>query len=284
MIECTLPNYCPERYYLLSEIEQRASFVIIDESPTLAIGEGSLGVVYLLWNVGAGNSEKELKQKIKRIFSNSVFKPSRFIVSIEALIRTRDIYPETKSTILALLDWYHEEYPSGCMVVGVSDSKAGTPALERCLELLQLMASESMIAQAQTEEVEQIPDDEEAVKEVLLASGKLLFIADTRQDCMGHDPLREPDAAADVFQRICYKSAELYEPWVFALISEAKRVYTQTVAASAAAGSSQQGRLIGMGSGSSSSNSGTSMLLIGISGVVLMISITFMYFTGARTR
>jgi hypothetical protein len=65
-----LPDYRCERYYLLSEIEQRAEFVFIDEPESKSKERKStqnprIDTVFLLWDASKGI--ESLKNNIRRI-------------------------------------------------------------------------------------------------------------------------------------------------------------------------------------------------------------------------
>ena len=288
MIECTLPNYSAERYYLLSEIEDRGVVAILDEENTSSLitasnAEEALGVIYVLWNMSDHNSDDLIRQKIKTITSKSFFQAERFLVVLEVLIRAKDIYPDCKERVHSLIEWFHSEHHRGCIIAGISDKSAGTPALEKCLEMFQLLSSEAAEAATAAAAAALATDSahlsqvqvEELAKETLKRSRKLLLVAATRQECLGHDPQREPDAAEGVFQRICHKSSDQYDQWMRLYVDYGKQLYLSQVARD---GGINGGNNEKANKAAASSRGSASMLLLALSFVVLLISIVLVFF------
>lgn len=189
-----LPTYSCERYYLLSEIEQRAEFVFIDEPDCKAKGRQStqnprIDSIYLLWN--SSSDVEGLKGNIKKLLELYPSCQSRCVIVVECLVTSELEFDSTvKSKIDELFTWAGKSYPDVFIFVGVSDKPSGTPGLEKLEGFMK-----------------------DAVASAPGVSGNLRLIGMTRQDCLGHDPNREPDADSDVFQVLCCRSVEACEHW-----------------------------------------------------------------------
>mmetsp|Transcript_31130 Transcript_31130/g.52561 ORF Transcript_31130/g.52561 Transcript_31130/m.52561 type:complete len:260 (-) Transcript_31130:79-858(-) len=187
-----LPKYTCERYYLLSEIEQRAVFVFLDEDneadPDLP---DSLDVIYLLWNSETEDVDA-IKDKLDMIqvrYPNCLQK--RTLVAIECFIPSDEYFHSNgKSNVATLLSWFNQYYPSSLCFIGVADSVSGTSALEKCHDFIEFLLAAAPLSEEYTR-----------------------LIGYTRQEMLGHDPSREPDASSGVTQYLCSAPLEQVENW-----------------------------------------------------------------------
>lgn len=190
----SLPNYSCERYYLLSEIEQRSELVFIDEPESKnnelrSTQNPRIDVVFLLWN--AANGLEVLKNNIQNVFERHPSCLSRCLIVVECLVKSKEEFlTEVQNDIESLFKWANKVFPESFLFVGVSDKPTGTPGLEKVEDFLKF-----------------------TVAAAPATTGNIRFIGVTRQDCLGHDPVREPDGGNDVYQVLCCSSAEAYTAW-----------------------------------------------------------------------
>ena len=188
-----LPTYSCERYYLLSEIEQRASFVFMDEpdnSEQVSTQNPRIDVVYLLWDYSHG--VEWVKKRIETVLDRHPSCLSRCLIVLECLVASKDAFEssEIQAPMEALFEWAEEVCPSSFLFIGVSDKITGTPGLEKCYDFLKFIVTAAPAAE-----------------------GNIRFIGATRADCLGYDPTREPDAGSDVYQVLCCRSINAYNLW-----------------------------------------------------------------------
>jgi len=193
-----LPSYTAERYWLISEIDQCARIVALEDDDPKVFegfeGEGELHV-YLLWRLGdPAQDEVCFNDKLQALLKERraggrLSKPRRWSLTIEALL------PYTSSVTVAGpkkgLDRESRERIEGVhrrvigetladkpsfTVFGVCDQLGGAPALERLLDALKGHKNGIVV----------------------------LF---SRLDLLGHDAAREPDACSG-FQML-YESGSL---------------------------------------------------------------------------
>lgn len=190
----TLPNYSCERYYLLSEIEQRAELVFIDEPESKnnelrSTQNPRIDVMFLLWN--AADGLETVKMNIQKVLDRHPSCLSRCLIVVECLVASeKEFLTEVKDEIESLFKWANKVCPESFLFVGVSDKPTGTPGLEKVEDFLKF----TVAAASGT-------------------AGNIRFLGVMRQDCLGHDPVREPDGGNDVYQVLCCSSAEAYAAW-----------------------------------------------------------------------
>lgn len=219
-----LATYSSERYYLLSEIEQRAEFLFIDEPDSKekecqSTQNPRINTVYMLWD--AKDDVLLLKNNIKKILELFPCCQSRCMVTVDCLVTSeRDFDTVVKDQIEELFAWAKNHYPDIFIFVGVADKPSGTPGLEKLEDFMK-----------------------NAVEAAPGVTGNFRVIGMTRRDCLGHDPDREPDADSDVFQVLCCGSAEECTQWEAQLLEYVKKLYdgVETSPAAALTGSEAAG-------------------------------------------
>lgn len=190
----SLPNYSCERYYLLSEIEQRAEMVFNDEPESKSNERRStqnprIDVIFLLWN--AADGLEVVRTNIQKLLERHPSCLSRCLIVVECLVASENEFlTEVKDEIESLFKWANKVCPESFLFVGVSDKPTGTPGLEKIEDFLKF-----------------------TVTAAPAAAGNIRFLGITRQDCLGFDPVREPDGGNDVYQVLCCGSAEEYAIW-----------------------------------------------------------------------
>lgn len=189
-----LQSYSSERYYLLSEIEQSVHFVFLDEPESKSSEQVStqnplIDVIYLLWKSEDG--WEILKSNIQKILDRHPSCLSRCLIVVECLSRNEEEFEtDVKDQLERIFKWADKAFPDSPLFVGVSDKASGTPGLEKVEEFIKFT-----VASAPT------------------AAGSIRLIGITRQECLGHDPVREPDADSGLFQVLVNSSPEHYTHW-----------------------------------------------------------------------
>lgn len=191
-----LPDYSAERYYLLSEIEQKANYVLLDEVD-LKEGE-SLNVSHpvIFYYVRWKPQEEKVKSVVAKVQALQRQVPvgtqqtvsedqtplgSSVIVVIEAYINNKDAWnADMESQVSMLMEGSQAHFGSNYLIVGITDCIGGTPALEKCHDLIESL----------------LPGYEHMT---IFAD----FVANQRVDMLGLDPNSEPDAQSEVFQLLC---------------------------------------------------------------------------------
>lgn len=194
----TLPDYSAERYYLLSEIEQKANFIFLDEVENEQQKQVDLPLVvyYVRWrplidedSVVRDRIQDLVRQASRKKDSKEEQAAGETLLIIEAYISHKDKW----NTALQLhIDKMYVEistfFGTKYVIVGVTDSIGGTPALEKCHDLLE---------------------------SVLPGYEVMTYVADfvvaRRVELLGHDPTSEPDAQSGIFQILCLPDDEVME-------------------------------------------------------------------------
>ena len=209
-----LPNYTTERYYLLSEIEQRASFeYLINEDENTEINLPSKpknhrhDAFYLLWDMRACSTQtvagfrqsatKLLEGKHRELVSENRLTSS--LLAIEILVDKKEdgVMNNNIDMVRDLLqenmDWIKENHRIGCVYMGVADNSAGSPALEAISDYATIidnhyeaLSSTGVVSVAHA---------------VVGPHVRVMAIRDGHM--LGHDPTRDPDAASNVYQAEC---------------------------------------------------------------------------------
>ena len=203
-----LPNYTTERYYLLSEIEQRATFeYLINEDESTEINQQSKpnthrhDAFYLLCDMRATSTQtvaafrqsttKLLEGKHREIGSENRLSSS--LLAIETLVDKKEDgvmnnnIDVVRDRLQENMDWIKDNHRIGCVYMGVADNPAGSPALEAISDYATI-----------------IDNHYEALAGTGTAVGPYVRVMAIRDGHMlGHDPSRDPDAASNVYQAEC---------------------------------------------------------------------------------
>ena len=176
LIRTALPNYTTERYYLLSELEQRVSFSHVFDGDGACESESACEseLYYALWDVSDGLDV--LKDGLKKLVSSSkniirgktkqsngngestIWNDVKRTLSIEVLISKtlQDSFENTTDTdtdeneqeqhiVRQAYKWIRDSLGDkvSYVVFGFSDKVSGTPALEAALDCVMHVGSES---------------------------------------------------------------------------------------------------------------------------------------------
>ena len=196
MIVVRLPEFTTERYYILSELEQKvSSFVYLDETSAADKSHhhhhGSFNSYYLLWNLSNMTSvdhhhhhhRNSVKSDIDSLFKHDDDDDDRHsgnnLLSIEVLLGHRNDWDSVKVLVNDTVQWIASTYHNtiSYVVVGVADDAAATPALESILDYYNKIYS----------------DD-------LLRDHNVRVIGLSRSSFLGHGIDQSPDAKSGVFQ------------------------------------------------------------------------------------
>lgn len=218
-----LPSYTSERYYLLSEIEQRATFLFLVEkeqdtptstppSPHAPQSQSSDGTkhdaFYLLWDLRATSVQtveqfrSDVTQLLVGNHRNLSTAPDRLpssLLAIEVVVDKKvdgvanNHIDVVRECISENNSWIRDNHRIGCVYVGIADNAAGAPALEAIMDYAIILDNHYTLS---------VPTSSSE-------TGLPLRVVGTRQGHMlGHDPTRDPDAASDVYQAECIFSAK----------------------------------------------------------------------------
>jgi hypothetical protein len=206
-----LPPYTTERYYVLSEIEQRAIFVGLDTNGNLdckiaGINEAGARGFYILWKMNEENSDDDIKtldlsiSRVLKAANQLKVDLSSAFIAIEVFLTARSDWAITgdKKRIEDAMTWLKNTYNVGGICFGASDTVSGTCALEALSDFVASIEFESLSAEHN------------------------LVIAESKVNFLGHDPLREPEAEQNVFQAQMIHIADnvkANKSWAKALVS-----------------------------------------------------------------
>lgn len=205
-----LSSYSTERYYLLSELEQKYRMKFLDEAPSPTVkkddqtskGEvtSTLTIAYKLW-IYDSCPILELLTSIA-ILLDSIQKPADSLtlcVVIDLLLSPGkklegDLYVEVKSLLSHEL---FKSYWDCLLVIGAFDNVAACPGLEFCFHCIEQISpgysSDDMVG---------------------------LLIAQSRSEMLGAEPDREPDAVNEVYQAYCTREVDSIENFFKRLSNE----------------------------------------------------------------
>jgi len=150
---------------------------------------------YLLFDLSK-TTNLEMEKQLETIISvrREGSEQASWLISIEVLLADKisddGASIEDSSRIKSLSRWLHRETEGACtptILFGISDRAAGSPALEAILETC------------------------------TMHMGQVCFCTFSRDDLLGHDKKREPDAESNVFQQLLYflpnnPNANLWSP------------------------------------------------------------------------
>lgn len=180
-----LPEYSTERYYLLSEIEQRSKFYFLDEDENMGEQEKNemissrFRVVYILWSFSDSNDT--IIDKLNKIADVLKKQPDLMLTTVlvfEYWLKSREHWIDAENSIQDIFSYACQSLNFGFVCGGVCDKSSGTSGLELCLDYLALF-----------------PEYDHT---------KAVIFGISRQDCLGHEPSREPDATSGVYQLQCF--------------------------------------------------------------------------------
>jgi hypothetical protein len=195
MIVKTLPDYSAERYYLLSEIEQKSKFIFLEDDSskegettvTANVCTNPLAMYYIRWQP-VTESKEQVCEKFHHLLKEAPpAKHASIILVIEAFIQTRNQWTAAlQQDIQLCTQWLEKQFHTEQVIVGITDSVGGTPALEKCHDMIESL----------------VPGYEDFI---IIVD----FIAKQRIELLGNDPSLEPDAQSDVFQLLCLPNEEI---------------------------------------------------------------------------
>lgn len=182
----TLGNNSAEHYYLISEIEQKAEFIHLNQPETQEnILQHAMTFLYTLWRPEEEDNKAILK-KVQQLADFAINSKKLDVTStcliIDGLIPSNKVFDQAlKARLNSLFQDIELLVPGiGLCVIGIVDNSAGTPGLEKLHDLI------------------------ERILPGYVQMNKLSnLISLTDVDMMGHDPSRDPDGASHVHQYLC---------------------------------------------------------------------------------
>ena len=207
----TLPTYTSERYYLLSEIEQRCIFNYLHEedgdgqqAPATNSSEVMHEAFYLLWDlrVTSTQTEAQFRAAVSALLDgpNRRADAATSLLAVEALVDKKDEgvvnnnVDVVRECLHANIEWIKSVHRVGCVYVGVADHPAGAPALEAVMDYATIIDNHYHLGNGVMMMRSGTGMGTGAVRPRVRVGG-------VRQaHFLGHDPTREPDAASNIFQ------------------------------------------------------------------------------------
>lgn len=194
-----LPEYSAERYFLLSELEQKVDFVIFDEPNEEIMDENchEMNMLYILINhrsISEDDWEDKVLRFVEKVVEHRRFtksKPSVLVVEIANFIE--NAMTSALSRLDALGNMSILKDNDLTLIVGFADNSAACPGLEKCHDILEAITPGYL-------------DD--------MMKKFTTFFAESRFELRGVDPYHEPDAVSGVYQAIVTSEVDALSPLV----------------------------------------------------------------------
>lgn len=202
-----LPKYSSERYFLISEIENKTKLFFVDKvetnlETTKINEESDMTILYCLYEFT--QSKAELIQKIKtmlEVYQQQLLKQTTkpylgqtaIALCMDIHIPSKDTWTENTQIQQQIQDFINtftgfavEKLCIHYVAIGLTDHKLPVPGLETCFDII------------------------EKVLPGFVEQPKLFhFVLYDRMEMLGHDPMYDhPDAVDNIFQVVCF--SDLY--------------------------------------------------------------------------
>lgn len=185
-----LSEFSAERYYLISEIDQKSAMYFVrdhgDHRPELE-GDIILTVIYALWDVSKNETHDNVINRITKTYDQLQkleLLSKNMLIAVDALLESRQHWeicrPDIENVMQKLAKVCND-----VVLIGVSDKVGSLPALQRCQELI-----ESVHPGMYDYPI------------------KICFSGFSQDDMLGHDPRLEPSGSNEVFQIACWPEEE----------------------------------------------------------------------------
>jgi hypothetical protein len=183
-----LSSYSAERYFLLSEVEQKSRMLLVEENEASIFPvflDSPMSVLYARWRPASQSVEDVCRSIMDLIPYVRIMDSSTCLVLIDAYIPNRNAWTGTDDSLKARLSKAIDQLQVavGCsnVVIGLTDNLSGLPALEKLYDMIERVVPGYL-------------SDFPVVAD---------FVAINNQELMGHAPLLEADAQEGVFQLWC---------------------------------------------------------------------------------
>jgi hypothetical protein len=222
MIIQHLPSYSTERYFLLSEIEQKSRLFFRDEighaggTNEVPVLDSPMVVLYTKW-CPLLHDEGYLFDKISQLLNMIKIEDAltSYIIVDAFINHAMDWTCGALNPLMeSVIEGLKEKTGIYNIVIGITDNTAGLPGLEKCYDFMERIApgyqSFSIICDLVTED---------------------------RIEMMGHDPALEPDARSGIFQVLCSsQDAAAEELAIKSILNRLKRKKNNSSESSATGG------------------------------------------------
>lgn len=191
MYEEVLVSYSAERYYLISEIEQKAITCFLDDGDALPPHDQPLvlSVIYGLWDLTKGADAGHIADKVSKVHKQAMAKG---LLAENALVVVDMLLPDltswtaaAKGTVSNVMSKLQALASVEVVLVAVSDKAGSSPGLQRCQEFLEAVHP--------------------GMYEYPL---NMVLLGEARVEMLGHDPRMEPAGGSEVFQRACWSAED----------------------------------------------------------------------------
>jgi hypothetical protein len=216
-----LPSYSAEKYYLLSELEQKCHFIYTEEytgqrksenndsqRKTILKEDSILTFFYFLFSsfTTNENDSTHILQNAVQLFNvlseDACFDPSSSVIVIDLLlVTTADFYDVTfRSRLTSLSDTLKKETGIGLIIIAISDSKGALPGLEKIYDLI-----ERLLPGYSSSSPQQIAT----------------IVTPSPSTLLGHDPDSDStDAVNDIFQALFFSEEDGESSFLLMLFEE----------------------------------------------------------------
>eukprot|EP01039_Chlorochromonas_danica_P008423 gene8422-9284_t len=194
-----LSSISAERYYLISEIEQKAMnyYKEMDGDQVPPHDDDLvLTAVYTLWDLRTATpdttsqSQQAICEKVQAIYERGralkILGKYQLIV-IDTLLPQKEAWLTSQSLIQDTMNKLSQRYQDDTntiILIAIADQAGSLPGLETCQTIFERLHPGMF----------QYPLN-------------IAFLADKSEDMLGHDPSLEPNANSDVFQLACWSIA-----------------------------------------------------------------------------
>jgi PHP family Zn ribbon phosphoesterase len=192
-----LPNYSAEKFYVLSELEQKCNFLYLNplseeenenaqfNNTTQVSVNAIMTFLYVIWS---GSKHEELISSLQQYiqaFRNSTSQDvdiSSCCVIIDILVGKEEFYSaKFQSFLFQTIEQIHQRIQIKFVTFAITDHSASLPGLEKCHDL-----------------IERILPGYSSLEKIAN------LITDNPMTLLGHDHTHEPDAVSGIFQALCY--------------------------------------------------------------------------------
>lgn len=195
MFPSRLPSYTTERFYLISEIEQVASFIFLDQARSQQFANNSNFSLYMLWNQSNGIDElKKTIQEMKEGMKQRQMIAKNTLVVVEVFNKNLSPDPDMAAKDKILIEAF--EYTQQCfegayILFGLASDECGSCGLEAILDFC-----------------------------IAFEIGQSVVIGIGREKFLGHSESENPTAKSDIIQHYVASQKLSLKEWTLMLGSK----------------------------------------------------------------
>jgi PHP family Zn ribbon phosphoesterase len=192
-----LPNYSAEKFYVLSELEQKCNFLYLNplseeenentqfNNTTQVSVNAIMTFLYVIWS---GSDYEEListLQQYIQAFRNATSQDVDISSCCVIILVGKEEFYSAKfqSFLLQAIEQIHQRIQIKFVTLAITDHSASLPGLEKCHDLIERI----LPGYSSLEKIANI-------------------ITNNPMTLLGHDHTHEPDAVSGIFQALCYNN------------------------------------------------------------------------------